>query len=313
MKKKISIVIAVYNISSYIERCLDSVIKQKGDEIEILIIDDGSTDNSLDICKKYQKKDKRIKIFHQENKGLCAVRNIGLEKATGEYIWHIDGDDYIEDNSIDILRKYIDKYDIICFNFYKDIDGKLNKVKIKDISCYDNIYDKYILSYTAVWNKVIKREVLESELFPVGNSYNDVYVIPTLVKKTKKIIFLDDYLYYYVHRKSSLSNTRKFNLKDRLECLDHVYDTLKDEYYDAAVLFYINELLIFYITWKIEYKRNANFRELNKVLKEKFPKYYKCKYWNTSLGRKIYIRLAYCNMFTLVKFLTYLKMKVFNS
>ena len=308
--KKISIVIAVYNISSYIERCLDSVIKQKGDDIEIIIVDDGSTDNSLDICKEYQKKDKRIKIFHQENKGLCSVRNIGLKESTGEYIWHIDGDDYIEDNSIDIIRKYLDKYDIICFNYYKFFDEKLHKIKMKDIKCYDNICDKYILSYPAVWNKVIKREVLEKELFPEANTYNDIYVIPALVKQTRRIIFIDDYLYYYIYRKGSLSNSRKFNLNDLIKCLDNVYDKVEKEHPDAAILFYINNLLIFNIVKEIVSKRKYNYRESNKILKKKIPKYYKSKYWNTSLGRKIYIRCAYYDLFFLVKIMTYIRMKL---
>lgn len=310
MKKKISIVIAVYNISSYIERCLDSVIKQKGDDIEIIIVNDGSTDNSLDICKEYQKKDKRIKIVTGENKGLCAVRNIGLKESTGEYIWHIDGDDYIEDNSIDIIRKYLDKYDIICFNFYKFFDEKLHKIKMKDVKCYDNIYDKYILSYPSVWNKVIKREVLEKELFPENNTYNDIYVIPTLAKYTKNIIFIDDYLYYYIYRKGSLSNSRKLNLKDLIKCFDNVYSKIEKEHHDAAVLFYINNLLIFNIVKEVLIKRKYNYRELNKILKKKIPKYYKSKYWNTSLGRKIYIRCAYYNLFFLVKVMTFIRMKI---
>ena len=308
--KKISIIIAVYNIEKYIARCLDSVIKQNGDDIEIIIVDDGSTDNSLNICKSYQKKDKRIKIIHQNNKGLCAVRNIGFANSTGEYIWHIDGDDYIEDNSIAVLREYFDKYDIICFNFYRYLNNK--KTMMKDIKKYDNKYDKYILSFVSAWNKVFKRFVLEGELFPESNTYNEIYLIPTLVKKSSNIIFLDKYLYFYIKRYDSLSNSRKFNLHDYLICLDNVYNKLKDNYFDATEAYYVNTLLIYNLVKEINGKEKLNYKKLNKIAKEKFPKYYQNRYYNKNIFMKVYIRLMYYDMIVLVKLITFLKFKIIN-
>ena len=310
MKKNkiiLSIVIAVYNIEKYLDKCLISVTKQIGDDIEILIIDDGSTDNSLAISKKYQKKDQRIKIIHQENKGLSISRNVGIDNANGEYIWFINGDDYIEDNSINILRKYLNKYDIICFNYNSIRNNKI--VKTRDNKKYYSIHDKYILSYVNAWNKVFKKTLFDNDRFPSDNHYNDVYIVPSLIYKTNKIIFLDEYLYNYVYRDNSLSRTRPFYLDDYVNCLQNVYDKIKKDYPDAAVCFFVNQLLIYKYAKEIRYGYKYDYRKLNKILKNKFPKYYKNKYYNMGFLKKILIRLVYYNCIWIVKFITYLKFK----
>lgn len=309
--KKISIIIAVYNIQDYIARCLDSVIKQKGEDIEIIIVDDGSTDNSLNICKSYQKKDQRIMIIHQENKGLNHVRNVGFDKSTGEYIWHIDGDDYIDENSIEVIRRYLDKYDIIYFNHNRVEKDKIEKIDYN--KKYDTIADQYILSYNVVWNKIFKRYVFEDERFPEKYSYNDIYIIPTLVHKTRNIKFIKNDLYYYVYRENSLSKTRKYNLDEYVSCLNHVYNTLKDNYYDAVECFYVNQLLLYNYAKEIRFGVKYNYKKLNSILKEKFPNYYKNKYYNRNIYMRIYIRLIYYDKVLLVKFITWIKYKVLNK
>ncbi len=309
--KKISIIIAVYNVEKYLDRCINSVIKQKGDDIEILIVDDGSTDNSLKICKSFQKKDKRIKIVHQDNKGLSSARNFGFIKSTGEYIWHIDGDDYIEENSVDIIRKYINKYDILCFNFYNVFDGKITKAS--DPRFYFNEEEEYILSYSFAWNKVFKRDLFDKNSFPENNHYNGIGIISSLISKTKKIKFIDDCLYYYVYRSSSITYTRKFHLDEYIFCMERVYNSLYKEYPEAAMAYYINHLLLYRYAESVKTKRKFNYRELNKIAKNKFPKYYKNKYYNVSLSMKIYTRLIYYNMHFLVKVITFFRLKIFNK
>lgn len=309
--KKISIIIAVYNSSKYLCKCLNSVIMQKGDDIEIIIVDDGSNDNSLDICKEYEKNDRRIKIIHQDNKGLSAVRNIGFDNSTGEYIWHIDGDDYIEKNSVSIIRKYLDKYDIIFFDYNSITDNKVNKTQCS--INYENIYDKYILSIPSVWNKVFKRSIFENDKFPSGKNYDDIYIIPSLVNKTKKIIYINEYLYNYVFHNGSLSLVRPFNLDDSLVCLDNVYYKIYKDYPDAAECFYINYLLVYNYISEVRRGLKFEYRKLNKILKNKFPKYYRNKYYNTNFFKKIYIRLVYYDIIILVKFITYLKINIYNN
>lgn len=116
---KISIIIPVYNVEKYLATCLDSVINQTYKNLEILLIDDGSTDSSGLICEQYSKKDTRIKTIHKKNGGLSDARNVGISYASGDYISFIDSDDFIDINTFTILNQYIKQYnaDIITFNY----------------------------------------------------------------------------------------------------------------------------------------------------------------------------------------------------
>ena len=158
MKDKISIIVPIYNTEKFLDKCLNSLVNQTYKNIEIILIDDGSTDNSLNICLDYQKKDNRIKVIHQENKGLSGARNRGFEESTGDYIWYIDSDDYIENDSLKVIKPYLDKYDIIVFNFNEIRDNRV--IKIKDTKEYDNVNQKYMLSYAMAWNKIFNRKIL---------------------------------------------------------------------------------------------------------------------------------------------------------
>lgn len=126
--KKISIIVPIYNSSMYLDRCLKSIINQTYSNIEILLIDDGSTDNSLEICNQFAIKDKRIKVFHKENNGVSAARNDGIEYSTGDYIAFVDSDDYLELDMYDRMMKINDKFDcdIVMCDCYKE--SSFNKV-----------------------------------------------------------------------------------------------------------------------------------------------------------------------------------------
>ena len=306
--KKISIIIAVYNIENYIRKCLDSVISLDGDDIEILIVDDGSSDNSLKICKEYQKKDKRIRIIHQENKGLSSSRNVGIDNAKGEYIWFIDGDDYLEENYYKLINKYLDKYDIICFD-YNEVKNN-NKRYIHDNKNYYSNDEKYILSFCVVWNKIIKRTILEDISFPEGYRCNDIYVIPTLIMKTKKIMFTSDSIYNYVYHDKSLSNSKRDMLNDHLYALSHIEKVFNGKYSTELETLYINNLLFYYLVDEVNNGQSHDYKKINKIIKNKYSKYYKNRFWNSNgIIKKIYVRLLYYNMFSIVKLITRYKFK----
>ena len=308
--KKLSIIIAVYNIEDTIEKCLNSVILEKSNDIEIIIVNDGSTDKSLQICLDYQKRDKRIKIINQKNCGLSAVRNVGFNNSTGEYIWHIDGDDYVEENYYKIIKPYLGKSDIICYNYYE----VTNDIKLKNIFInHDDVKKKYILNNCCVWNKIIKRDLLINEKFPENNSYNDIYLIPTLVVKTKKIKFDDEYIYNYVFRSNSTSNNRIIKIDDLLFCLKNVKNKIYEKYPNEVECLYIDNLIISSIIKKYTRHQQIDLKQVNKVLKIHVPYYYKNVYWNNTLSRKIYIRLIYYNMFFIVKLMAYFKIKIYNK
>ena len=314
--KKISIIIPVYNIEDYIEKCIKSIIYQDYENLEIILVNDGSTDNSLKICEKYSKKDKRIKILSQENQGLSMARNNALKVATGDYIWFIDGDDYIEENSFEIIKKYIDNdYDIIISDYYEVKNNKNKLVKIKGENYSDNI--RYVLSHCIVWNKIIKKKLLDYDFFPKGQYYEDLYSIPILVLKIKKYKFIDETLYNYVRREGSITNSDETNLIKRFDDyysgINNIYNNLYRKYPEEVEFIFIRNFLFFFIIEEVKTKKNHNIKYINNLVKEKFPKYYKNKYYKKTPLKKIFAILVYNEIYWLAKLIVNIKLKVSNT
>ena len=123
MEQKVSIIVPVYNVEKYLKRCVDSLIEQSYKNLEIILVDDGSKDNSFSICKEYESKDSRVRIFHKENEGLGLTRNYGIEKSTGEYITFVDSDDYLTLDAVETMveKAAVTNADVVVANmFYKD-------------------------------------------------------------------------------------------------------------------------------------------------------------------------------------------------
>ena len=210
MKDLITIIINVYNGEKYINKCIDSIINQTFKELEILIINDGSTDNTLKICKSY--KDKRIRIITTENLGLSLSRNIGIDNAKGEYLYFIDVDDFIELDTIEYLYNLCIKY-----------DTKMSSCKPKDVFDYNvNIINKteVIKVLTSkemlimlllgkeragtIWNKLIYRNLFDDIRFE-DRIVNDITVTHKLMIKAEKIVYSNQVKYYYLRHRNSIT------------------------------------------------------------------------------------------------------------
>lgn len=214
---KISIIIPVYNVEKYLATCLDSVINQTYKNLEILLIDDGSTDSSGLICEQYSKKDTRIKTIHKKNGGLSDARNVGISYASGDYISFIDSDDFIDINTFTILDQYIKQYnaDIITFNYY----DYYNKDKISPHLLFNNLkfysqqefhstftkdlFNKYEMNVTA-WNKVYKRKIFNNIKFPYGKLFEDTFSAIYILNQCNNILVIPYTLYYYRRRSDSI-------------------------------------------------------------------------------------------------------------
>ena len=153
----VSIIIPAYNAEKYIEQCIDSIISQTYKNIEVIIVNDGSTDNTLAICEKYAKEDKRIKIVKKKNEGVSKARNDGIKIATGKYIMFIDSDDYIDDDYIEIMHKNIveKKADLVVSNYTRDKNGVKEKIYF-DLKNNDDIIMNYIIDYAQAWENQIQ-------------------------------------------------------------------------------------------------------------------------------------------------------------
>lgn len=215
----VSIIIPVYNVERYLRRCLDSILLQTYYNLEIILVDDGSTDSSGEICDEYAEKDSRISVIHKENGGLSDARNAGIEAASADYIAFIDSDDYVEKQYVQRLAGILLKNnaDIAICGYYCGKREKFPEIKRyhRKIQCFDskvmlkNWHGKYKHVETAAWNKLYKKVLfVENNIYyPVGYIYEDVQTTHLLVNKALKIVLTNEKLYYYYHRKDSIMQT----------------------------------------------------------------------------------------------------------
>lgn len=218
---ELSIIVPIYNVEKYLPQCLNSLIEQDFSSLEIILVNDGSTDSSGEICEYYSKLDNRILTIHQSNQGLSAARNKGLSIATGKYVGFVDGDDYIDKNMYKIMYSYIKRYnvDIVTCNFYHLYDsGKIIKDKTdmsnKIYSGTKNVViemlnDKVIRNF--VWSKLYKREIFYKIRFEENKIYEDILISLPIVEQVNNILYIQNPLYYYRHRDNSISKIKSIS------------------------------------------------------------------------------------------------------
>ena len=219
--KLISIVVPIYNMEKYLDKCINSIINQTYKNIEIILVDDGSTDKSSKIINKYKKLDKRIKAYYKKNGGLSDARNYGIDKATGEYIGFIDSDDYIEKNMYETLYNNIIKYNadisVVGFNVvYESTDIK-NRVEYQEVTDKLEIYNRkeaFDLLFDAnkfgnfAWNKLYKKELFKNIKYPLCKKMEDLGTTYKLVEISNKIVYEPLKLYNYFQRSGSIMNNK---------------------------------------------------------------------------------------------------------
>ena len=228
---KVSVIIPVYNVENYIEKCLESVINQTIDEIEIIVVNDGSTDLSKERINKYLNKYKdKIKYLEKENGGLSSARNYGMKFATGEYIAFLDGDDYIE---LDAYQKMYEKAkeenaDMVECDFLWEYPKKVKRDVGEIYLSKKEMIEK---ARVVAWNKLIKREIIEKENleFPEGLRYEDVEFFYKLVPYLNKVSFVKKCFVHYVQRKTSIANTQNVRTKEIFTVLDNVINYYKEK------------------------------------------------------------------------------------
>lgn len=208
---EVSVIIPVYNVKSYLKRCVESVLNQSYKNIEIVLVDDGSTDESGKMCDDLSNEYKRIQVFHKPNGGLGSARNYGIEHTKGDYILFLDSDDYIEHNTIEEMIKYSD-YDIVCCGFDR-VDEETKKIYSKEMigMSFDELYvNDETINETAFlspsgWGKLIKRDLIGTTRFSSNKkSIEDTLFYLEIIPKTKKIKYVKEILWHYTVRKNSL-------------------------------------------------------------------------------------------------------------
>jgi glycosyltransferase involved in cell wall biosynthesis len=295
MKEKISVIVPVYNVEKYLSRCVDSIINQTYTNLEIILVDDGSTDAGGKMCDEYAQQDNRIIVIHKENGGLSDARNAGLDIATGEYIGFVDSDDFIALEFYEILYKTLIKTNSdLAFcefqRFHNDTEIIKNhtnyKVRTdKGIDILNNFYNKHYVTYVVMWNKLYKKDIWKNLRFPFGKIHEDEFVIHEIFYLAKQISFINASLYYYFHRENSIMVLKNENMVLRKI-------TNKLEAFDERIKFSERKQLESLCKASV-YTRNAmllNFmfeQRYNESISEKIRNVIKCNYHTFSIKYKI--------------------------
>ncbi len=214
----ISVIIPVYNVKKYLQRCLDSVIEQTYQNLEVILIDDGSTDHSGKICKEYAKKDVRIHVISQKNQGVGAARNKGLDTAKGEYITFVDSDDFISKDMIETMYGELIRLNVTYIGCgYNHLDSKgniLGSYTVNEITTYSGIQAlqrHYMISekkenFILVWGKLFRRELFHCLRFSSELFFEDMHLMPYILQKCNKIAFVPYIGYNYQKNGNSITN-----------------------------------------------------------------------------------------------------------
>lgn len=327
---KLSIIAAVYNLEKYLPRCLDALVNQTLKEIEILCVDDGSTDNAPQIIEDYKKRyPDLIKVFHKENGGEFTTRNYGLERALGEYVTFVDTDDWVEPNWAEKLYNVAkEKNADLAVCGFERIDLETNKVVATNMTNFGNSVknispdDDYLLFINpAPWNKVYKREKIKDLRFLTFRGFNDTMFLASCYTKMEKIAFIPDVLYHYYLRYDSqihsvnendVNNLKKYLLSvknlyiesNKYEQMKYILDTFAFLHLGTSVMYRVSydksvdmkKMLkdtIEYLDNNFENWRKSPFLKLGYSLKKGFKH---VAFWGVSLFYKwgipnVYIKI----------------------
>lgn len=302
MEELISVVVPIYNVEKYLNRCIDSILKQTYKNLEIILIDDGSPDNCPQICDEYVKKDNRIQVIHKKNGGLSDARNSGINIAKGKYITFVDSDDLILENSIETLHNNIKQYkkdisvgQIKTFSKENDIN------EIEKIQEINNVYDTkqaiekllYNTEYTSsTAGKLFKTDLFKNIKFPFGKKYEDLATVYKLIFESNGVVVSNKTVYqYFVARQDSIMNEKFSSSRmDALYFTEEILEFVKNKYPDIEISA-ITRLIIECRDILVEIPKNKEFEDYRKYLNKYIKKYRYKVIFNKKLPNKRRIAL----------------------
>ncbi|MTO62516.1 glycosyltransferase, partial [Turicibacter sanguinis] len=301
----ISIIIPVYNVEKYLPECLESILKQTYRNLEIILINDGSTDRSGIICNEYSEKDNRIVVKHIENSGVARARNIGLDLAKGKYIGFVDSDDYINEIMYESLYKNLIKEnaDIAICSAYSVYDKKIVHKKYEDIYLVMNSSETFTYMLKdgyfgiGIWDKFFKAEILKKYEFPNGKTNGEeLELLYKVICDSNVIVYSSTPLYYYRQRNNSAIHQRKLNngLPDSMKKMHNYVSKIHKNLYQLTLNHYIlscfqvynkgieygikDEFFYFYLNELKKYKKDLDFTFFSKSKSIQIRMFYKSRH-----------------------------------
>ena len=225
MNQTISVIVPVYNVAQYLPQCVDSIRSQDYEDLEVILIDDGSKDASGEICDQYAAQDSRVRVIHQKNGGAAAAKNAGLRAASGKYLTFVDSDDYLEPNAYGFLMKTLLETgaDAVQGSFREVYRNREEEQRVQEevLEGYE-----YLLRFpkdfscALLWNKLYRRAIFEGVFFEEGHKIDDEYFTYQGFLQPRKVVRLDRIVYNYRKRASSVMSTKAAGERLVLDCLD---------------------------------------------------------------------------------------------
>lgn len=269
----ISVIVPIYNVEQYLKQCVDSILNQTYANLEIILVNDGSPDNSPSICDKYALKDSRVKVIHKKNGGLSDARNAGLDVAKGEYIVFIDSDDFIHKQYVECLYSNIGVADMAFCDllYYYDDEIKIDELEIKECKIQvfeDDFLIRNIPKFRSpllivAWNKLYKREIWQDLRYPIGKIHEDEFLAHYILDKCESVVFCDTKLYNYRQRHDSImgrfSESRFLNILEFHDDRERFY---LERNMNNEALYTYNSKFSSYLRPQVD-KNNILFRTLS--------------------------------------------------
>lgn len=287
----LSVIVPIYNTEQYLRRCLDSIVNQTYTNLEIILIDDGSTDKSGDIADEYAGRDERIKVIHQINQGESSARNRGIDLITGDYFSFVDCDDWIDDNMYEVMIAigYKAEADIIVSRWYKSYNDRdieiMNSIPVENDELSKEELLRYIYmrdaykGFAYMWDKIYKTELLNSE---AGKVYfdetlklgGDVLFLAQMALNTKRAIYIDKAFYHYFQREESGCHTENLSAhRDWIKAYEYTIDKLTDESIEKEIIDYAKRFLAYHAMNAAGFALKQKDAAYYKIFKEFMHKY----------------------------------------
>lgn len=286
IQELISIIVPVYNVEKYLDRCMQSILRQTYQRLEIILVDDGSTDSSAQKCDSYAHRDSRVTVIHKQNGGLSDARNAGLEAASGAYIGYVDSDDWIEPDMYERMYRACVENDAqlaVCryFNEYRDRTESGGSGSVVSLSRDEllKIYiggdDAYVI-YNSVWSKLFKRDLVEGMVFPKGRNSEDIMYTTRAFCRAHKAVYLDSSFYHYViDREGSIMNAAREErmFRDEIpfwrEHIACIGDMVSPQMADLARYHFQRRLLFYYMDARNAGNRKTAARLVSEIKKDR--------------------------------------------
>ncbi len=284
MQEKVSVIVPVYKVEKYLDRCIRSILNQTYKNLEIILVDDGSPDSCPKLCDEYARQDKRVVVIHKENGGLSEARNFGLDIATGDYITFIDSDDYVSLSFIETLLNISKKYNaeiVSCGiqRFKDNVKEEKQEIKITTYSQKESLLNTFRTNdyeFIVAWGKLYKKQLFNDLRYEVGKIHEDEFICHRLFNKIKKFVVTSEKLYFYFENPISITGVgyklKRINYLQALEDRVCFFKEKHKDLYEDIALFFAYKCIDLYFEIPKDFPQKKLAQKLTKVMFKKAKK-----------------------------------------